>query len=137
MSEEIKNNEIKNEEVNDQAPAAEQQKPEEPKKDDKPEKVGFFQKVKTFGKEKVLPTAKLVGKGVVTGVSMAGAALGTAYLIGCAIGGYSAAKGNTDEEKTDEDGTAEVQEAEKPADQTDDVQVSLNEANVNVSSNIE
>lgn len=137
MSEEMKNmNESNDKEVKDQAPAAEQQKPEEPKKDDKPEKVGFFQKVKTFGKEKVLPTAKLVGKGVVTGVSMAGAALGTAYLIGLAMGGYSAAKGNTDEEKTDEGETAEVQEAEKPADQTD-VQVSLNENNVNVESNIE
>lgn len=136
MSEEMKNNEIKNEEVKDQAPAAEQQKPEEPK-NDKPEKVGFFQKVKTFGKEKVLPVGKAIGKGVVTGASMAGAALGTAYLIGMAIGGYSAAKGNTDEEKTDEGETAEVQEAEKPADQTDDVQVSLNENNVNVESNIE
>lgn len=136
MSEINKVNETNNEEVKDQAPAAEQQKPEEPK-NDKPEKVGFLKKVKTFGKEKVLPTAKLVGKGVVTGVSMAGAALGTAYLIGCAIGGYSAAKEKTDEEKTDEGETAEVQEAEKPADQTDDVQVSLNEANVNVSSNIE
>lgn len=136
MSEEMKNNEINNEEVKDQAPAAEQQKPEEPK-NDKPEKVGFFQKVKTFGKKKVLPTAKLVGKGVVTGVSMAGAALGTAYLIGLAMGGYSAAKGNTDEEKTDEGETAEVQEAEKPADQTDDVKISLDENNVNVESNIE
>lgn len=135
MSEELKNNEIKNEEVKDQAPAAEQQKPEEPK-NDKPEKVGFLKKVKTFGKEKVLPTAKLVGKGVVTGVSMAGAALGTAYLIGLAIGGYSAAKEKTDEEKTEGE-TAEVQEAEKPADQTDNVEVSLNENNVNVESNIE
>lgn len=135
MSEEMKNNEIKNEEVKDQAPAAEQQKPEEPK-NDKPEKVGFFHKVKTFGKEKVLPVGKAIGKGVVTGASMAGAALGTAYLIGMAIGGYSAAKGNTDEAKTDEGETAEVQEAEKPADQTDDVHVSLNENNVQVDSNI-
>lgn len=135
MSEmENKVNETTENQVNDQ-PATEQ-----PKTEDKPakeKKDGFLAKAKRFGKEKVLPVGKAIGKGVVTGASMAGAALGTAYLIGMAIGGYSAAKGNTDEEKTDEGETAEVQEAEKPADQTDDVKVSLNENNVNVDSNIE
>lgn len=121
MSEELKNK---------------QQKSEEPK-NDKPEKDGFLAKAKKFGKEKVLPVGKAIGKGVVTGASMAGAALGTAYLIGLAIGGYTTATGKKDDAETTDDNAESSATEEKPADQTDEVKVSLNEANVNVSSNIE
>lgn len=134
MSEmENKVNETTENQVNDQ-PATEQ-----PKTEDKPvkeKKDGFLAKAKKFGKEKVLPVGKAIGKGVVTGASMAGAALGTAYLIGLAIGGYTTATGKKDDAETTDD-NAESSTEEKPAETTDDVQVSLNEANVNVSSNIE
>lgn len=119
--------------VNDQAPATEQPKTEEPAKE---KKDGFLTKAKRFGKEKVLPVGKAIGKGVVTGASMAGAALGTAYLIGLAIGGYTTATAKKDDAETTDD-NAESSTEEKPADQTDDVKVSLNENNVNVDSNIE
>lgn len=133
MSEELKNNETTEmNQVNDQ-PATEPPKTEEPAK----KKDGFMAKAKKFGKEKVLPVGKAIGKGVVTGASMAGAALGTAYLIGLAIGGYTTATGKKDDAETTDDNAESSAAEEKPADQTDDVQVSLNEANVNVSSNIE
>ena len=120
--------------------AADQPKQETPAAEDKkPEKVGFFKKVKTFGKDKVVPAAKMVGKGVAKGASIAGGALATAYLIGMAIGGYTAIKSKTDEESADqEQSSSEETAAEKPAeDQKDDVQVVLNENNVQVDSNIE
>ena len=106
--------------------------------EDKPEKVGFGTKVKNFGKEKLIPAAKLVGKGVAKGASIAGGALATAYLIGMAIGGYTAVKGKTDAGSTDQEQSSNNAEAEKPADdQKDDVQVSLNENNVQTETNIE
>lgn len=135
MSEmENKVNETTENQVNDQ-PATEQ-----PKTEDKPakeKKDGFLAKAKRFGKEKVLPVGKAIGKGVVTGASMAGAALGTAYLIGLAIGGYTTATAKKDDAETTDDNAESSATEEKPAETTDDVQVSLNEANVNVSSNIE
>jgi len=135
MSEEKNmNNEIK-EEGKVEAPAADQQN-DKPDKPEKPKKDGFFKKLKTFGKKKVLPTAKLIGKGAVAGASMAGAALGTAFLIGMAVGGYSSAKGEQNEEASDGDQADTAAEAEKPA-ETDDVTVSLSESNVDVESNIE
>jgi hypothetical protein len=137
MSEEMKkdmNNENQNNNQ-DQAPAADQQKQETPAAEDKkPEKVGFMTKVKTFGKEKVVPAAKLVCKGVAKGASIAGGALATAYLIGMAIGGYTAVKGKTDAEATDQEQSSseEPATAEKPADpeKTDDVQIVLTESNI-------
>lgn len=126
---------------NDQAQTADQQKQETAAAEDKkPEKVGFFKRVKTFGKEKVVPAAKMVGKGVAKGASIAGGALATAYLIVMAIGGYTAIKSKTDEESADQEQfSSEESTAEKPAEdqKTDDVQVSLNENNVQVDSNIE
>lgn len=131
MSEEMKkdmNNE--NQENKDQAPDA-YQHDKEPDKPVEP-KAGFWKKAKTFGKQKVLPAAKLVGKGVVTGVSMAGAALGTAYLIGMAIGGYTATKGETKTDSTTDGDQETAATAEKPADpeKTDDVQIVLTESNI-------
>ena len=99
---------------------------------DAPKKPGFVQRAKTFGKEKVLPAAKFVGKGLVKGAAVAGGALGTAFLIGMAAGGYSAIKGNAEEESSDNGTTT----TDQPVDQSD-VQISLNENNVNVDSNIE
>ena len=127
------------EEKKDQAPATEPKQETPAAEDKKSEKIGFGTKVKNFGKEKVIPAAKLVGKGVAKGASIAGGALATAYLIGMAIGGYTAVKGkNSTEESTDQaDETSSSESAtdEKPADQ--DVQVVLNENNVQVDSNIE
>ena len=126
------------EEKKDQAPATEPKQETPAAEDKKSEKIGFGTKVKNFGKEKVIPAAKLVGKGVAKGASIAGGALATAYLIGMAIGGYTAVKGkNSTEESTDQaDETSNSESAEeKPADQ--DVQVVLNENNVQVDSNIE
>lgn len=128
------------EEKKDQAPAATEPKQETPAaEDNKSEKIGFGTKVKNFGKNKVIPAAKLVGKGVAKGASIAGGALATAYLIGMAIGGYTAVKGkNSTEESTDqanETSSSESATDEKPADQ--DVQVSLNENNVQVETTIE
>ena len=140
MSEEIKKNETTEMNQENQAPAADQQKQETPAAEDtKPEKVGFFKKVKTFGKENVIPAAKLVGKGVAKGASIAGGALATAYLIGMAIGGYTAVKSKTDAESTDQEQSSseETATAEKPEDQKDDVQVVLNENNVQTETNIE
>lgn len=130
------------EEKKDQAPATEPKQETPAAEDKKSEKIGFGTKVKNFGKEKVIPAAKLVGKGVAKGASIAGGALATAYLIGMAIGGYTAVKGkNSTEESTDqanETSSSESAEAEKPADdQKDDVQVSLNENNVQVETTIE
>lgn len=138
MSEEKKVNET-NEEMNE-TPETDQQKQETPVAEDKKaDKPGFFKKIKTFGKEKAIPAAKLVGKGVAKGASIAGGALATAYLIGMAIGGYTAVKGNkTEEESSDDQATdQQTQEdaAEKPADQ--DVQVSPTEQNVQVETTIE
>ena len=127
------------EEKKDQAPATEPKQETPAAEDKKSEKIGFGTKVKNFGKEKVIPAAKLVGKGVAKGASIAGGALATAYLIGMAIGGYTAVKGkNSTEESTDQANEASSSESatdEKPADQ--DVQVVLNENNVQVDSNIE
>ena len=126
------------EEKKDQAPATEPKQETPAAEDKKSEKIGFGTKVKNFGKEKVIPAAKLVGKGVAKGASIAGGALATAYLIGMAIGGYTAVKGkNSTEESTDQANETSSSESaeEKPADQ--DVQVVLNENNVQVDSNIE
>lgn len=127
------------EEKKDQAPATEPKQETPAAEDKKSEKIGFGTKVKNFGKEKVIPAAKLVGKGVAKGASIAGGALATAYLIGMAIGGYTAVKGkNSTEESTDqanETSSSESATEDKPADQ--DVQVVLNENNVQVDSNIE
>ena len=127
------------EEKKDQAPATEPKQETPAAEDNKSEKIGFGTKVKNFGKNKVIPAAKLVGKGVAKGASIAGGALATAYLIGMAIGGYTAVKGkNSTEESTDqadETSSSESATEEKPADQN--VQVSLNENNVQVDSNIE
>lgn len=135
MSEEKKEN-MTTEEKKDQATEPKQETPAA--EDNKSEKIGFGTKVKNFGKEKVIPAAKLVGKGVAKGASIAGGALATAYLIGMAIGGYTAVKGkNSTEESTDQASETSSSESaeEKPADQ--DVQVVLNENNVQVDSNIE
>lgn len=142
MSEEMKKvNETEEMNQNDQAPVADQPKQETPAAEDKkPEKVGFFKKVKTFGKEKVVPAAKMVGKGVAKGASIAGGALATAYLIGMAIGGYTAIKSKTDEGSADQEqsSSSESATAEKPVeDQKTDVQVSLTEQNVQVETTIE
>lgn len=143
MSEVMENKNTTTEEMNqnDQAQTADQQKQETPAaEDNKSEKIGFGTRVKNFGKEKVVPAAKLIGKGVAKGASIAGGALATAYLIGMAIGGYTAVKGKTSEESTsqaDETSSSESAE-EKPADdQKDDVQVVLNENNVQTETNIE
>ena len=140
MSEmENKNNEITETELFDE-PTTEQKQETQAAEDKKPEKVGFGTKIKNFGKEKVVPAAKLVGKGVAKGASIAGGALATAYLIGMAIGGYTAIKGKTDDESKDQEQSSseESATAEKPADdQKDDIQVVLNENNVQVDSNIE
>lgn len=130
------------EEKKDQAPATEPKQETPAAEDKKSEKIGFGTKVKNFGKEKVIPAVKLVGKGVAKGASMAGGALATAYLIGMAIGGYTAVKGkNSTEESTDqanETSSSESATEDKPADdQKDDVQVSLNENNVQVETTIE
>lgn len=138
MSEEMKNNELNNEnqENKDQAPATEPKQETPAAEDKKSEKIGFGTKVKNFGKEKVIPAAKLVGKGVAKGASIAGGALATAYLIGMAIGGYTAVKGkNSTEESTDqanETSSSESATEDKPADpeKTDDVQVILTESNI-------
>lgn len=139
---EMENKNTTTEEMKDQAPATEAPKQETPAaEDNKSEKIGFMQKCKNFGKNKVVPAAKLVGKGVAKGASIAGGALATAYLIGMAIGGYAAvkAKGTTEEsDQAEQSSSSESATAEKPADdQKDDVQVVLNENNVSVDSNIE
>ena len=136
MSEEKKEN-MTTEEKKDQAPATEPKQETPAAEDNKSEKIGFGTKIKNFGKEKVIPAAKLVGKGVAKGASIAGGALATAYLIGMAIGGYTAVKAKNAEESTDQaDETSSSESAEeKPADQN--VQVVLNENNVQVDSNIE
>ena len=139
MSEmENKNNETTEMNQNDQAQQAAGQQNTAPATEDKPEKVGFIQKCKNFAKTKAIPAAKFVGKGLVKGASVAGGALAMAYFIGAAAGGYAAAKGKASEGSTDQEQSSNDAEAEKPADdQKDDVQVSLNENNVQVDSNIE
>ena len=138
MSEmENKNNGTTEMNQNGQAPATEPKQETPAAEDNKSENIGFGTKVKNFGKEKVIPAAKLVGKGMAKGASIAGGALATAYLIGMAIGGYTAVKGkNSTEESTDQANETSISESaeEKPADQ--DVQVVLNENNVQVDSNI-
>ena len=139
---ENKNNGTTEMNQNGQAPATEPKQETPAAEDNKSEKIGFGTKVKNFGKEKVIPAAKLVGKGVAKGASIAGGALATAYLIGMAIGGYTAIKGkNSTEESTDQEqsSSSEPATAEKPVEdqKTDDVQISLNENNVQVDSNIE
>ena len=137
MSEEKKEN-MTTEEKKDQAPATEPKQETPAAEDNKSEKIGFGTKVKNFGKEKVIPAAKLVGKGVAKGASIAGGALATAYLIGMAIGGYTAVKAKNSEESTDqadETSSSEPATDERPADQN--VQVVLNENNVQTETNIE
>lgn len=139
MSEEMKKNETTEMNQNDQAQqAADQQNTATAAEDKKPEKVGFIQKCKNFAKTKAIPAAKFVGKGFVKGAAAAGGALATAFVIGAAVGGYATAKGKASEGSTDQEQSSNNAEAEKPADdQKDDVQVSLNENNVQVDSNIE
>ena len=122
----------------DQAPATESKQETPAAEDNKSEKIGFMQKCKNFAKTKAIPAAKFVGKGLVKGATVAGGALAMAYFIGAAAGGYAAAKEKASEESTDQaeqSSSDESATAEKPADQ--DVQVSLNENNVQVDSNIE
>ncbi len=135
MSEETRkdmNNE--NQENKDQAPATEPKQETSAAEDNKSEKIGFMQKCKNFGKNKVVPAAKLVGKGVAKGASIAGGALATAYLIGMAIGGYAAVKGKNATEESDqaEQSSSNEPAADKSADpeKTDDVQVVLTETNI-------
>lgn len=141
---EMENKVNETEEMNqkDQTPAADQQKQETAAAEDKkPEKVGFIQKCKNFAKTKAIPAAKFVGKGLVKGATVAGGALAMVYFIGAAAGGYAAAKGKASEKSTDQEqsSSSEPATAEKPVEdqKTDDVQISLNENNVQVDSNIE